>query len=270
MKDWTPKKQTITDRLTAELVRRFAVTAHDREVVEANQLNGLHYTLCNEALPSDQLGQDSHPAKGGFMPPIDLPRRMWAGSRVTFHKALPIDQDIVKTSTITDITPKKTKSGDLVFVTVDHEYVSDDVLLIGEAQTIVYRDEVPYKQADAAEIPSHVHKISVTADATRLFRYSAITFNGHRIHYDPDYARDVEGYPGLVVHGPLIATWLMNLAQRKRLDKKLKSFEFRGNAPAFAGDELTMLALDEKCTALEARSGNGALIMTAKAKFEGG
>lgn len=268
MDKWIGKKQQTTDRLTSEMVKRYSVTVHDQKKVDAGLLYGLHYCLGNEALPSGQLGADSHPAKGEFMPPIDLPRRMWAGSRVDFHAPLPMDRDIVKTSTISKIEPKQSSSGKLVFVTVDHLYEYDGDVLIEETQTIVYRDEVPYKRALAEQLPHHVHMKTVVPNATRLFRYSAITFNGHRIHYDSDYARDVEGYPGLVVHGPLIATWLMNFSQDKRPDKRLKSFEFRGNAPAFVGETLALLVLDGECTVLEARNHDGALIQTAKAKFE--
>lgn len=268
MEQWIGKKQIITDQLTVNMVKQFAVTVHDLEDVSDDQLLGLHYCLCNEALTSGQLGVDSHPKKGGFIPPIDFPRRMWAGGRVEFHEPLPMDQKISRTSAISKIEPKKSRSGDLVFVTVDHEYKSGEKLRVKEAQTIVYRDELPYKHAEAEELPDFTYKQSVTPDATQLFRYSAITFNGHRIHYDPDYARDIEGYPGLVVHGPLIATWLMNLAQKRRPDKKLKSFEFRGNAPAFVDEELILIVIDDACTQLEARNADGALIQTAKAEFE--
>ena len=267
IKTWIGKKQIITDRLTPEMIKRFDVTVNGMGVVDERLLSGLHYVLGNEALPRDQLGVDSHPAKGGFLPPVELPRRMWAGSRINFYAQLPVGQDIVKISTIADTDTKKSASGDLVFVTVTHDYKSDDEVLISENQTIVYRDAVPFKQTPAEDLPFHIHKKSVTPDTTQLFRYSAITFNGHRIHYDQEYACGTEGYPGLVVHGPLIATWLMNLAQEKRPGKNMRSFEFRGNAPAFVDNEIIILVLDEDCTALEARTTNGALIMTAKAGF---
>lgn len=266
---WTGRKQTFIDRLTRETVKRFNVTVNDREDVIESQLYGLHYCLGNKALPRDKLGDDSHPAKGIFLPPVSLPRRMWAGSRIKYFEPLPVDQDIAKTSMIIDIIPKKSKSGELIFVIVDHEYMSDDQLLISESQTIVYRDDVSYKQAEPEELPAYAYKKLVTPDATQLFRYSASTFNGHRIHYDQSYAINEEGYPGLVVHGPLIATWLMNLAQENKPERKLKSIEYRGNAPAFVDEGLNLLCLDENCNNLEARSENGALIMTAKAVFCG-
>lgn len=267
LKTWIGKRQIITDRLTPEMVKRFNVTVNDCDVVDGRLLNGLHYALGNEALPRDQLGIDSHPAKGGFLPPIELPRRMWAGSKVKFMVPLPVGEDIDKISTIEDIVPKKSASGDLVFVTVRHDYKCDDEVLISEIQTIVYRDAVSFKQAKEEELPTHTFSKSLIPDATQLFRYSAITFNGHRIHYDQDYATGIEGYPGLVVHGPLIATWLMNFAQEMCPDQSLRSFEFRGNAPAFVENEIILLALDENCTAFEARTKNGALIMTANAGF---
>lgn len=265
---WIGRKQVITDRLTRETVKRFNVTVTDQKDVDVRQINGLHYTLGNEALPRDELGEDSHPAKGGFLPPVPLPRRMWAGSKVNFLAPLPVNEDIIKTSTIVDIASKKSRSGDLVFVTVDHTYQSDDEVMINESQTIVYREALPYKQTAPDELPDHIHSMSLVPDATLLFRYSALTFNGHRIHYDQQYVTEVEGYPGLVVHGPLIATLLMNLAQEKRPNDQLLSFEYRGNAPAFVNERLQFLSLDENCTELEARNADNALIMTGKTGFK--
>jgi 3-methylfumaryl-CoA hydratase len=186
------------------------------------------------------LGTDGHPAKGGFLPPVPLPRRMWAGGRLDFHAPLHLGEAVTKRSTILKVEAKSGKSGHLVFVTVRHELSGAQGLAISEEQDLVYREaaapgSVPAPGADAA--PTAVWSETVDPDTVLLFRYSALTMNGHRIHYDRPYALDEEAYPALVVHGPLMATLLAGLAER-RLGKTLNSFSFRGQMPAFAGTPL--------------------------------
>jgi 3-methylfumaryl-CoA hydratase len=196
--------------------------------------------------PQSQLGDDGHPAKGGFMPPIPLPRRMFAGARVRVHRPLVIGRPAERHAVIHDVTRKNGRSGALAFVTVHYRFEQDGVLCLEEEQDIVYREpgapvpppEVrPWPDAPPRALTAVVHP-----DTRLLFRFSALTFNAHRIHYDRDYARDVEGYPGLVVHGPLTAHLLLRLAEHQeaerareagRRTRPVRTFAFRGQAPLF-------------------------------------
>lgn len=187
------------------------------------------------------LGVDGHPARGGFLPPVPLPRRMWAGGRLWFDRPLRVGAAVTRTSTIRTVEAKSGRSGDLVFVTVAHEIADDRGVAVREEQDIVYRGEAApgsMKIPDlSAPPPVAPWREEVTPDPVLLFRYSALTMNGHRIHYDRPYTRDVEAYPALVVHGPLQATLLMQLAARS-LPAPVSRFEFRGQAPAFDGATL--------------------------------
>lgn len=264
---WIGREKIIVDQLTVENLNRFNVTVNDKTEINDQTLLGIHYCLGNEALPSAQLGEDSHPSKGGFLPPVSLPRRMWASSKIKFMRSIPLNLDIEKTSTVSDVIEKSGSSGPLVFVTVDHDYKCGNELFVSETQTIVYRDALPFKKTLPSDDIVARHRKTIKPDATLLFRYSALTFNGHRIHYDQDYATSVEGYPDLVVHGPLIATLLMNMAQKLRPDSRLADFEFYGLAPAFVNNPLDLLIITNDCSVLEARNSQGAIVMKATAKF---
>lgn len=192
------------------------------------------------------IGVDGHPARtdDGLLPNVDLPRRMWAGSRVQFLADVPLDTAIVRTSTLTAATPKQGRSGNMLFVTVRHEVaVEGGAPAIVEEQDIVYREASPAgtpvqrSAVDPGEADPHVR--AITPDPVLLFRYSALTFNAHRIHYDRDYAREEEGYPGLVVHGPLIATLMLDHLLRVE-KKRVLSYSFRASAPAFDGEVLQL------------------------------
>ena len=195
-----------------------------------------HWMFCAEAAPQLALGADGHAERGGFLPPIPLPRRMWAGSRVTFHAAPVVGDAIVRRSTILSVTPKTGKTGNLVFVVVRHETLAGGELAIEEEQDLVYR-EAP--QPGASPPPPKPApegapwRRDIVPDPVLLFRYSALTFNGHRIHYDYPYCLNEEGYPGLVVHGPLIATLMVDLARRERPDARISGFSFRAMSPLF-------------------------------------
>ena len=208
---------------------------------------------------------------------------MWASSAIRFHKPLPVASPIERKSTIADVALKQSSTaGALVFVQIDHEYTHNNETLIEDKQTIVYRGErttagkVEEKPKDQA--PASATTRFLTPDSSLLFRYSALTFNGHRIHYDHHYCVVEEGYPGLVVQGPLTATLLMNLAQGEHLQKPMRAFSFRAVAPAYVDEEMQLLLqlgsrrLPDKDTAdtslvLEARNHRGALLTTAKASF---
>jgi 3-methylfumaryl-CoA hydratase len=188
---------------------------------------------------ASETGADGHPARGGFLPPVPLPRRMWAGGRLEFLRPLRIGDAVRRTSTIRDVRTKSGRSGSLVFVTVAHEIADSAGVALREEQDIVYRDAPPPGEAAAAApVPAAApepidFERTVVPDPVLLFRYSALTFNGHRIHYDRDYATGVEGYPGLVVHGPLLATLLLDLLARERPDAQVRRFTFKAQRPVF-------------------------------------
>src|SRR6266511_247351 len=193
-----------------------------------------HWLYFWTIVPRSGLGRDGHPALGGFLPPVGTARRMWAGSRVKFPGRLTIGDHAERTSTIADVTTKTGRTGRLVFVTVRHEIAGRDGLAIIDEHDIVYREDAGRGAARRIGEPAPTgatYTEEVSADPTMLFRYSALTFNGHRIHYDRNYATEVEGYSGLVVHGPLLATLMVGLAVRSWPDREIEGFEFRGHRP---------------------------------------
>jgi len=214
-----------------------AALGDDTPLAAGDEMPALHHWLYFwNVVPPAGLGTDGHPAKGGFLPPVPLPRRMWAGGRLKFLAPLVLGETVTKTSTILKIEAKSGKSGNLVFVTVQHELAGKAGPAIVEEQDLVYREaaaagSIPLP-ASGTPAPEAAWCEDVMPDTTLLFRYSALTMNGHRIHYDRPYAIDEEAYPALVVHGPLMATLLASLATRK-LGKPLSSFDFRGQSPAF-------------------------------------
>jgi 3-methylfumaryl-CoA hydratase len=227
-----------------------------------------HWTCFLEGVPASELGNDGHPARGGFMPPVQLPNRMWAGGRVAFIAPVIIGSTVRKESRILKVDYKQGRSGDLVFVTVLHEVKSQlGELLIREEQDIVYKGSTPTKQvADVpAILPSSQFTKTYTPTSTMLFRYSALTFNGHRIHYDVDYCRNNEGYQNLVIHGPLNATMLAGFAE-EICGTKLSTFSYQGLFPAILGDSITLhAAIQERIITLCATLENGTVCMKAEA-----
>jgi 3-methylfumaryl-CoA hydratase len=220
-----------------------------------------------------EIGTDGHARRGGFLPPVSLPRRMWAGGRLAFERPLRIGEAIRRVSTIRSVESKTGKSGPLVFVTVRHEIYGSFGGAISEEHDIVYREAPAPGEAGPVKVrPARADEVwcrDIRPDDVFLFRYSALTFNGHRIHYDRRYVTDTEGYPGLVVHGPLIATLLADLARRH--DRRpLASFEFRAVSPLFDIAPFSVCgALGEQGAAADlwARSSEGALTMEAKVRF---
>lgn len=217
------------------------------------------------------LGRDGHPARGGFLPPVALPRRMWAGGRFGFRADVHIGAEVTKRSVIKEVTPKTGRSGALCFVTVRHEVSAEDKPAFWEEHDIVYReDPTPDAQPHLTEPVGDDwdHNETITPSEVMLFRYSALTFNGHRIHYDRDYACTVEGHAGLVVHGPLIATMLIDLAQRVMQGAAPRSFDFRAASPLFDGSPFTLHAKRTgDAMELAAATPDGRLAMQAKAQF---
>jgi len=216
-------------------------------------------------------GYDGHAALGGFLPPVPLPRRMWAGSRLRFCAPMRIGQPLTKVSTVKSITAKEGRSGKLVFVTVRHQIHDGDTLGIDEEHDIVYREEpapdAPSPVPVQASLDSAFSR-GIRPDPVLLFRYSALTFNGHRIHYDQPFCTTTEGYRGLVVHGPLLATLLLDLLRRARPQARVTRFDFRAMATIFDTEEFTLhgaAAPDEHTYTLWARRKDGALAMQAEA-----
>ncbi len=231
-----------------------------------------HWLYFLRSAPLHALGRDGHPAKGGFLPPVGLPRRMWAGGRFGFDGGLQIGAQVTKKSNIIDVALKTGRSGALCFVTVRHEVgYAGSAPAFWEEHDIVYREDptpdAPLPQSAPLEDDWH-HSETVTPSEVLLFRYSALTFNGHRIHYDRDYARNIEGHGGLVVHGPLIATLLIGMAQRLKQGATPKAFEFRAASPLFDTAPFTLNARNQgDHVELAAATPDGHLAMQAKATF---
>ena len=186
--------------------------------------------------------------RSGFLPPVPLPRRMWAGGELSFHRGLSVGETVTKTSTISDVQHKSGRTGELWFVTVDHTYTVDGETRLTERHDIVYR-AMPEKGQPQPPRPRLAHTAqfghTLQADPVMLFRFSALTFNGHRIHYDLDYVRDVEGYPGLIVHGPLQAMLTLELLRQTRPQARVRRFGFRGLAPLFHQDTVSVGGMDD-------------------------
>ncbi|MGI6854653.1 FAS1-like dehydratase domain-containing protein [Mesorhizobium sp. 1B3] len=246
LREWIGREEQACELLTPTLVERFEATLGRQLTRIADEAPvAIHWCLHQPAVAPDGLGRDGHPARGGFLPPVPLPRRMWAGGELSFLAPLRVGDEVTRISRIADVAHKQGRTGELVFVTVEHEVRSGGLLAIRERQDIVYRametgasTPVP---ATAEPHPAD-HSEQVEATTTLLFRYSALTFNGHRIHYDLDYARDEEGYAGLVVHGPLQATLLLHLALRVKGATPAR-FAYRGVAPLILGRAFSVNAV---------------------------
>jgi 3-methylfumaryl-CoA hydratase len=217
------------------------------------------------------IGADGHMARGEFLPPVPLPRRMWAGSRLEFHRPLHIGEAVRQVSRIADVKVKEGRSGTLVFVTVRHEVSGAAGLALSDEHDIVYRSETGKAVADPVPAPgSAPWRREITPDPVLLFRYSAVTFNGHRIHYDQPYVTRVEGYPGLVVHGPLVATLLVDLLRRNLPGVELKAYRFRAVRPLFDTAGFSTLGAPEadgRSARLWTRDHEGAVTMEAVASW---
>jgi 3-methylfumaryl-CoA hydratase len=248
---WVGRTQRSAETLDARLVRWLAATLDRADLLDARDGALLppawHWAFFNAVEPMTALGRDGHPRKGGFLPPTSQPRRMWAGSRLHWRGALGVGQSVERVSTILKCEAKRGRTGDMVLVTVGHQFHAGDEVVLDEQHDIVYRDEATAEERRALgelaaqaragnvrfERPGEIVR-EVTVGPVQMFRYSAATFNGHRIHYDRDYAREVEGYPGLVVHGPLIATLLLEFLQAQVAPgRRVERFEFRALKPTF-------------------------------------
>jgi 3-methylfumaryl-CoA hydratase len=239
LRSWEGRSETLHDEITAAPVRNLAATLDrdDAPPVAGAELPPLwHWLYFLPGARQSELGPDGHPRRGGFLPPVPLPRRMWAGGRLQWHAPLRVGDKVERTSRIVSVSHKAGRTGDLVFVLVRHEVRNAQGVALTEEHDIVYRpaaqpgDPAPPPQPAPAG-PEWSREI--VPDDVLLFRYSALTFNGHRIHYDRKYVTEVEGYPGLIVHGPLIATLLVDLARRRQPHRPMRSFSFKAVRPTF-------------------------------------
>lgn len=253
LRQWIGRGEEAADIITPHLLLRLRATLFRDPVLPApGEETPLttHWCLAPPVVSFREIAQDGHPAKGGFLPPVPLPRRMWAGGKLEFFERLRVGDEVRRASRISDVVEKKGSSGTLCFVTVSHEISTSRGLAIRERQDLVYRDVASAPPAATAApaasstlpAPSAQHRMTFRADPVLLFRYSALTFNGHRIHYDRQYAIEEENYRGLVVHGPLQATLLAEFAADLRDGALPKSFEYRGVAPLFEGGEFSLNA----------------------------
>ncbi|WP_407530842.1 FAS1-like dehydratase domain-containing protein [Methylobacterium oryzisoli] len=257
LRGWIGREETYIAEVTEDLVARFHATldrpgAPPRRGEAAPRL--IHHCLAPQTVPTASLAEDGHPQRGGFLPPVPLPRRMWAGSTVRFHRDIRVGDAVERRSRIADVALKEGRTGPLCFVTVEHALSVGGEPVIGERQDIVYRGAEGGTLGKPAPVsaPGH-HSRAVEPGAPLLFRYSALLFFAHRIHYDRRYAMEVEHYPGLVVHGPLQAVLLLNFAADLR-GAPPDRFSFRSGAPLFDDGPFTLNA-DE--------SGDGLTLWTA-------
>jgi len=229
---------------------------------------GAHWLYFWSPAPGRELDPDGHARRGDFLPPVPLERRMWAGGRLVWHGPLRLGRHAIRRSRIADLASKQGRSGALVFVTVAHEIEQDGVVRLGEEHDIVYRGgELAPDGGATRKAPAEAEwSRTVRADPVLLFRYSALTFNGHRIHYDRDWCRE-EGYPGLVVHGPLLATWLLDLLRRAMPDVGLRRFGYRALRPAFDDMPITLAGRPTTGGAALWAETDGALVMEAEAEL---
>ena len=270
MKDWIGRELIQQDLLTPGLLQRFRATIDSDDVGETAP-QGTHWCLCLPDAQTEALGSDGHPKRGGFLPPIAIPRRMWASSSIEFHSPMNVGANIERRSVIADVAEKQGGSGHLVFLSIDHETHVDGILAVSERQVIVYREASRVPPAPPGtgtpDLTSWQWHRRLVPSETLLFRFSALTFNSHRIHYDLPYATDEEGYRGLVVHGPLMATLLLDLASRELGANMLGRFAFRGNSPAFAGEALHLVGrTDGKAITMATLGADGRTVMSAEAE----
>ncbi|HTB04151.1 MAG TPA: MaoC family dehydratase N-terminal domain-containing protein [Bradyrhizobium sp.] len=249
LRRWIGRSNQASGIVTAQIVKGLRATLFmeigEPKVGDAAPWT-VHWCLAQPVYPMSELGPDGHPTRGDFLPPVPLPRRMWAGGELEFFSALCVGDEVTRTSRIADVAMKTGSTGVLCFVSVDHLVTTPRGTALRERQDIVYRDmsraqpSATTKPAPAP--PVATHRESHMADPVLLFRYSALTFNGHRIHYDRDYVTRVEGYPGLIFHGPLQAAFLVEFGAKLHGGAAPKKFSYRGLQPLFEGSEFSVNA----------------------------
>jgi 3-methylfumaryl-CoA hydratase len=272
LREWIGRTESTADRISLAPAAALAATL-DRDDTQPQEGDALpplwHWLYFLPLHRQSEIGADGHASRGGFLPPVPLPRRMWAGGRLTFHQPLCLGEAVSRDSQIVDVSGKEGRSGALVFVLVRHQIANAAGVAINEEHDIVYRDSPRPGEAAPAPRPARrdeAWRRRIDPDEVLLFRYSALTFNGHRIHYDRRYVTEVEGYPGLIVHGPLIATLLVDLLRRNLPAASLANFSFRAVKPLFDIAPFEVCGrVDGKTVELWARDAEGALAMEANA-----
>jgi 3-methylfumaryl-CoA hydratase len=275
---WIGREEWREDRIDEGLAERWLATLDRKAPADGTMPQGFHWCLCTPNAPTARLGPDGHPLRDdspyAVLPPIPLPRRMWASSKVEFVGPLRVGEKVERFSKLISVSDKHGSSGRLVFVELEHLTYSVEGVMVIETQSLVYRDAPepgtppappPVGEGRFDPSPWSAHRTIVPSEAL-LFRYSALTFNSHRIHYDAPYAVGEENYRGLVVHGPLTASLLLELAQRELGDNALKSFAFRGLSPAICGEDLHLvMRAAENGYELAAFAADGRQVMGASA-----
>ena len=255
--NWVGRSETRHDRIEIVRANALARTLEDDAVRRPMETLGdgdplpplWHWIYFWPVVPTHETGVDGHPKRGGFLPPVELPNRMWAGGSLELYRPLTVGRDVERQSTIESVVPKTGRSGSLVFVTVRHDYQCEGEICISERHDIVYREhQAPTADSEPDIAPAwddgSLWSRTINPTTLLLFRYSALTFNGHRIHYDRDHAR-IEGYPGLIVHGPLTATLLAEHLREKFPNRRLVKFSYRGQRPLFDLDPYEIQGLVE-------------------------
>ena len=282
LREWIGRTETASDLVTERLALAYRATVSDSaEPVQpgAPAPAGIHWCLAPPIASISGLGPDGHRERGGFLPPVPLPRRMWAGSRIRFADPLRVGDQIERISRIADVKAKMGASGELCFVTVEHIVRTERGEAVREEQDLVYRDSAgaasssrtgKTNEFEVPRLPTPDLMRKLEASPVLLFRFSALTFNGHRIHYDRRYATEVEGYGGLVVHGPLQAALLLDLATRMRDGTPPQKFEFRAVRPLLDGDAIVLAGRWRDSAAVDLTSGPDANVrcVTAVASWE--
>jgi 3-methylfumaryl-CoA hydratase len=250
LQDWVGRRTTVTEVADGQRAARLAtLLGHVGDPTAPLFPVGHWLHFSEDDVPMNELGTDGHAALGGFMPPVPLPRRMWAGSDLTFHAPIRPGQALERTTTIESITEKTGSTGPLCFVRLKHEVSADGTLATTDRHTIVYREATSTPEGSAAKPPRADSAVpdgwewseSVRPDEVMLFRYSALTFNSHRIHYDHPYVTEVEGYPGLVTHGPLTATLLLDAFMSTHAETVVSGFRFTAKSPLFCGEQIHLV-----------------------------
>lgn len=285
--DWVGNTETLHDTASGSAASQLAALLDRSLDISAMPDAALfplgHWLQFTPTALQSELGPDGHPKLGGFMPPLPLPRRMWAGSSIDFFRPIAVGQQLTRITTVESITPKNGSSGALCFVVLRHDISAQGSLALTERQTIVYREAplVAFEQQSAQRPPR-----TATAapegwdwadpkcpDTTTLFRYSALTFNAHRIHYDARYATEAEGYPGLVVHGPLMATFILDSFLGRHTEAEVTSFTFQARSPVFAGEQIHVVGRAESSTSdsaveeLSVIAPGGGVAVTARIEY---
>jgi 3-methylfumaryl-CoA hydratase len=280
MPEWVGKSQTDEDEASLAILRRMAALldqSADAYALQGVVPQGWHLAFFPTLVPQHQISADGHPEKGAFLPPVPLPRRLFAGRRLEFLQPIAIGAQLSRRSRIASITSKQGKTGSLVFVEVEHVISVEGIAAIRECQDITYRPAVgettpanePARSAPI-ELPKPDLNELFEATPTLLFRYSAVTYNAHRIHYDEPYATREEGYPGLIVNGGLIGLKLCELAKRLRTGKPLRRFEVRHKRPFFANrrGQLSALAMPDGTARVWSLDEEGRLTAEGTAEYE--